>query len=240
MLTSGLEAGTQKRPYAARLPAPQRREQLLDAALSVALERGFHAVTVDGVAKAAGVTRPVVYGLFADRGALLAGLADRAERRALEQLAAVLPDVPAEPDADDPDALLVRGLTAYLTAIRDDPDNWRVILLPPEGAPVEMQQRITGHRRLVLDQLRDLCAWGLARRGGPALDVDLFARSVLTLAEGAARLLLVDPGRWSVEAFSDFARTALAGLAPTVAPSGPPSVAPSVAPPGAPPVQEDR
>src|SRR5687768_14059952 len=113
MLTPGLEAGTQKRPYAARLPAPQRREQLLDAALSVALERGFHAVTVDGVAKAAGVTRPVVYGLFADRGALLAGLADRAEHRALQQLAAVLPAVPADLDVVDPDELLVRSVTAY-------------------------------------------------------------------------------------------------------------------------------
>ncbi|MCW2667441.1 MAG: hypothetical protein JWN57_2403 [Frankiales bacterium] len=213
MLTPELDAGAGKRPYAARLPGPERREQLLNAALSVALERGFHAVTVEGVARAAGVTRPVVYGLFADRGALLAGLADRSEDRALAQLAAVLPDVPADLDLD-PDALLVQGLTAYLTAIRDDPDNWRVILLPPEGAPVQMQQRITRHRRLVLDRLRELCAWGLARRGGPALDVDLFARSVLTLAEGAARMLLVDPDRWSVDAFTDFARTVLAGLGP--------------------------
>ncbi len=216
MLTVGRDAGAQKRPYAARLPAPQRREQLLDAALRVALDRGFHAVTVDGVAKASGVTRPVVYGLFADRGALLAGLLDRAEQRALDHLVRVFPDVPADLDEVDPDDLLVRGLTAYLSAIREDPDNWRVILLPPEGAPAEMQERITAQRRLMLGRLRELCAWGLSRRGGPAVDVDLFARAVLTLAEGAARLLLVDPDRWSVEQFTSFAGTALAALAPSV------------------------
>lgn len=42
----------------------------------------------------------------------------------------------------------------------------------------------------------------------------LFARAVFTLAEGAARLLLEDPDRWSVEQFTDFTRTALAALRP--------------------------
>ncbi len=54
----------------------------------------------------------------------------------------------------------------------------------------------------------------MARRGGPALDVDLFTRSVFTLSEGAARLLLTDPQRWTVEAFSDFTRAVLAALHP--------------------------
>ncbi len=52
-------ASPAKRPYAPRLPAAQRREQLLAAAQDIALSRGFHAVSIDGVAKACGVTRPV-------------------------------------------------------------------------------------------------------------------------------------------------------------------------------------
>ena len=67
-------ASPAKKPYAPRLPAAERREQLLDAAQRIALERGFHAVSVDGVAKACGVTRPVVYGVFEDRTAMLAAL----------------------------------------------------------------------------------------------------------------------------------------------------------------------
>ncbi|MDT7545174.1 MAG: hypothetical protein QOE99_1284 [Actinomycetota bacterium] len=201
-----------KRPYAARMAPADRREQLLDTAQEIALERGFHAVTIDGVAKAAGVTRPVVYGLFADRAELLAGLLVRAESRALAQLAPALPAVPGPEDYVDPDALLVDGVTAYLSAVRDDPDTWRVILLPPEGAPAELADRLHAVHRDVLRELRVLVSWGMDRRGGAALDVDLFARGVLTLAEGAARLLLQAPDRYPVERFRAFTEDLLAGL----------------------------
>jgi hypothetical protein len=52
----------------------------------------------------------------------------------------------------------------------------------------------------------------MSQRRGPELDVDLVARSVLTLAEGAARLLLEDAERYPVERFVTFTRTALTGL----------------------------
>ena len=196
------------------MPAEQRREQLVEAALDIALERGFHAVTVDAVARACGVTRPVVYGLFADRAALLTALADRAEARTLEQLAPVFPTLADLTDDADPDELLLAGVTAYLSAVAADPRTWRVVLLPPEGAPSELAARVDAHRRVLLRQLRTLLDWGLSRRGGPALDADLFARAVFTLSEGAARLVLADPERWQVDAFTDFARTALGALRP--------------------------
>ena len=204
-----------RRPYAARMPAEQRREQLLDAAQDIALERGFHAVTVDGVARAAGVTRPVVYGLYEDRGALLGALLDRGEQRALAALAPVFPAVPAPGDDVDPDELLLRGITAYLSAVTADPVTWRLILVPPEGAPPELAARVNAQRRVLLRALRGLLDWGLARRGGPPVDPDLFARAVFTLAEGAARLLLEHPERWTIAQFADFTRTALAALRPS-------------------------
>lgn len=206
------EASPVRRPYAPRLPADQRREQLLEAAQVIALERGFHAVTVDGVARACGVTRPVVYGAFEDRTALLTAMIDRAEQRVLLQLAAVFPAVPGPADDVDPDALLVQGITAYLTAITAEPDTWRVILVPPEGAPPELVERVARQRRVQLRALRGLLEWGLARRGGPDVDAELFARAVFTLAESAGRLLLERPERWTVEQCADFARTVLAAL----------------------------
>jgi AcrR family transcriptional regulator len=207
-------ASPAKRPYAPRLPAGERREQLLEAAQRIALERGFHAVSVDGVAKACGVTRPVVYGAFEDRTALLTGMLDRAEQRVLTQLAGVFPAVPGPADDVDPDELLVQGIGAYLTAITSDPDTWRVILVPPEGAPAELVQRVATQRRVQLRALRGLLEWGLRRRGGPAVDAELFARSVFTLAESAGRLLLEHPERWTVEQLTEFARVTLAALRP--------------------------
>ena len=201
-----------KRPYAPRLPAAQRREQLVEAALDIALDRGFHAVSVDAVARACEVTRPGVYGVFEDRAALLTALADRAEERTLTQLAAVFPSLDEVGPDVDPDELLVAGVTAYLSAVAEDPRTWRIVLLPPEGAPPEIVSRVDLHRRVLLRQLRALLEWGLAQRGGPDLDPDLFARAVFTLAEGAARLVLADPERWQLATFQEFARTAMASL----------------------------
>ena len=52
------------RPASSRLPAPRRRRQLLDVAVDVFAERGFHGTSMDEVAEAAGVTKPVLYQHF--------------------------------------------------------------------------------------------------------------------------------------------------------------------------------
>src|SRR3954453_1523760 len=105
-----------------RMTAEQRREQLLDATKAIVLEDGFHAVSIEAVARAAGITRPIVYGHFADLGGLLEALVERESRRALSQL----------PDTYDD---LLGALTAYLNAVRTDPDTWRLVLVAQEGGP---------------------------------------------------------------------------------------------------------
>ena len=49
-----------RRPYAPRLPPEERREQLIDAALEVILERGYARISIEAIARTAGITRPVV------------------------------------------------------------------------------------------------------------------------------------------------------------------------------------
>jgi AcrR family transcriptional regulator len=53
-----------------RLPADQRRQQLLDVAREVFAEGGFHATSMDEVAVRAGVTKPVLYQHFPSKRAL--------------------------------------------------------------------------------------------------------------------------------------------------------------------------
>ena len=67
------------RPTAAgnvRLPAAERRRQLLDQALEVFAARGFHATSMSDVAEAAGVTKPVLYQHFASKRDLYLELLD--------------------------------------------------------------------------------------------------------------------------------------------------------------------
>ena len=50
-----------------RMPAAERRQQLLDVALEVFGRQGFHAASMNDVAEAAGVTKPVLYQHFASK-----------------------------------------------------------------------------------------------------------------------------------------------------------------------------
>ena len=65
---------TTRRKYAPRLPPGQRRDQLLDGALGLIAEGGFDALTMEAVARRSGVTKPVVYELYANRAEVIAAL----------------------------------------------------------------------------------------------------------------------------------------------------------------------
>lgn len=71
---------------AAALP---RREQLLEAAAHLFAERGFHAVGIDDIGAASGISGPGVYRHFASKQALLEALCDRAMSRMLEGAQAI-------------------------------------------------------------------------------------------------------------------------------------------------------
>ena len=153
------------------MSGPQRREQLLDVTKAIAVADGFHAVSIEAVARAAGITRPIVYGHFEDLGGLLEALVERETRRALAQLPETYDD-------------LLAALEAYLTAVRSDPDTWRLVLMPPEGAPRLLHERIAAGRAAVISRL--------AVSGSNLPDPELAAHMVSAYADEAARLVLDD------------------------------------------------
>src|SRR3954454_24957464 len=109
----------------ARMSAEERREQLLDVTKRIVSEHGFHAVSIEAVAREAGISRPIVYGHFQDLPGLLQALVDREAARALHQLDSVLP---ADLGHGDPAERLLTALRGYLEAVRSDPDTWRLVL----------------------------------------------------------------------------------------------------------------
>jgi AcrR family transcriptional regulator len=177
------------------MPAEARREQLLDVAKRIVFADGFHAVSIEGVAREAGVSRPIVYGHFHDLPGLLEALVEREGARALGQLGAVLPAALAE---RDPGERLVAALGGYLEAVRADPATWRLVLMPQEGAPRVLHEHIARGRAAVVDQL----AAALGPRSGKAVetpDAELTARLLTAFADEAARLLLAEPERYPAE-----------------------------------------
>jgi AcrR family transcriptional regulator len=182
-----------------RLPAAARREQILDATKEIAVRRGFHAVSIDAVARAAGISRPIVYDHFRDLPGLLEALIERETLRSREQLAAVLP---GEVQPGDLRGALFDAIRRYLAAAQADPDTWRLVLMPPEGAPELMRERIAAGREEAIEQLA--AAVGPQLEGAP--DRELVMRMLSTLSDEAVRLLLTRPGEYPPERLLAVAR----------------------------------
>jgi AcrR family transcriptional regulator len=199
-----------RRPYTARMPPTDRREQLLDAALRVINRDGYGGVSIEAIAREADVSRPVIYGVFEGLGDLLGALLDRQEERALRQLTAALPAAPGD---RDPDEFLVSAVRSLVDAVVGDPDTWRPILLPPDGTPEAVRARVDRDRERVRAQLESLLRWGLERRGGPnAFDLELASHALLAVAERWGRLVLSDPDEFSGERLGTFVRSLLAQM----------------------------
>jgi AcrR family transcriptional regulator len=194
------------RRYAPRLPPEERREQLLDATLSLIAETGYESVSMEGIARKAGVTKPVVYDLYGSLADLLEALLEREEERALNQLAELMP-TPAE-DAD-PAKVLVDGLDAFLRAIETRPDAWRLSLLPIEAQPGIVREQVERDRTAVAKQLASIVRWGVERLDVPISDLDLLVETIMRLAEQGGRLHLNDPETYPRERITAFAASLL-------------------------------
>jgi AcrR family transcriptional regulator len=191
-----------------RLPAAARREQILDATKSIAVERGFYAVSIDAVARAAGISRPIVYEHFNDLPGLLEALIERETVRSREQLAAVLP---GDVEPGDLRGALFDALRRYLHAAEQDPDTWRLVLMPPEGAPELMRERIAAGREEAIEQLAATVGTQIA--GAP--DGELLVRMLSTLSDEAVRLLLTRPAEYPPERLLAGARWMIDRLVPS-------------------------
>lgn len=184
-----------RRPYAARVPMEQRREQLLDAALAVIDRDGYDGMSIDAIAREAGVTRPVVYGAFDGLGALLIALLDRQQARALAQLYGALP---SDLTGDVRSLVEVAGpaLHAMLLA---DPVTWRAILAAPANVPDAVRTRIDADRAGVREVIAGLVTAGLGER----VDAEVLAHAVVAVLESLGRLVLDDPERYRAERLVD-------------------------------------
>lgn len=184
--------------------APEkRREQLIDAALSVIVQHGYEGVSIEAIARTAGVTRPVIYDHFPNLGQLLQAVIAREEHFALEQLALV---VPAAPRTDgEPAELFAAGVRSFLDVVASRPDTWRIILLPTEGTPAIVRDHVERTRAATSERIEGLVRWAIERSGIPQdLDVELSARAIRSLSEEAGRSVLTDRETYSPERYERF------------------------------------
>lgn len=192
------------------MSAAERREQLLDVALEILCDQGAEALSIDAIAKGAGITRPVVYTQFGDLPGLLHALVEREEATVLTQLAKA---IPASVGEVEPDEVIVSAIASFLSAVKERPRTWQIVLTPPQGMPRSLHDKVVERREAVIEQITPLIAWGVTKRGGPAgLDHRLLARIILVLAEEAGRLVIARPDQFPPELLVGQARVLVASL----------------------------
>lgn len=104
-----------------RLPAAERREQLLSVALSVFSEKGFHGASMNDVAEAAGVTKPVLYQHFESKRDLYMALLDEAGERLLLLIVA------SASEATSPHDQVSRGVRAYFRWVAEHRESFLLL-----------------------------------------------------------------------------------------------------------------
>lgn len=183
----------------------ERRDQLLDVTTELIAARGFQDLTLEAVARRAGITRPVVYEHFGDLVGLLDATIEREMSRALSQVSeTALTRLTDGPPVD----LMVESVASYLHTVRSHPTTWRLVLTPPEGAPPILRERIASGRAKALTGLIDAVSPALPE-GPDSPDAELTARLLSAIADHYARLVLEDPERFNPERLLKHARSIL-------------------------------
>jgi AcrR family transcriptional regulator len=197
-----------RRRHRKRLKASERREAVLDAALSLITRTGVFRVTMADVAAEGGVTKPVVYDYFANADQLLAALVRREGARALAVIGDVLPEPASLPGKGDRVRVLLSKLELFLRAVQENPDLWRLTLMPPDGTAPAVQARIEKEREAVRQRILSLLTWGLPE-DGRTLDLDLLSHAVHALAQRFARQIILDPDDFTPRRVMSLARRLL-------------------------------
>jgi AcrR family transcriptional regulator len=156
------------------LPGRQaRRQQLLDAADRI-VQRDGPAASMATIAAEAGITKPVLYRHFGDKGGLYAALADRYTERLLVDLRAALAAGRSRQDRVE------RTVDAYLAAIEAQPQMYRFLVHSDEAAPAQSQVRRFTRR------LAALLADGIvAETGAPSLRAQAWAHGIVGMVQAA-------------------------------------------------------
>jgi AcrR family transcriptional regulator len=162
---------------AQRLPAAARRRQLLDVAVGVFAQRGFHATSMSDVAEAAGVTKPVLYQHFTSKRALYLDLLNDVGlglRQAIEKATA---------DAPTPRTQVERGLVAFFRFVAEDDECFTLLF----GGGTRRDEEFAAAAAKIEHSIATAIATMLEVPGLAEHERELLAFGIVGLAEGTAR-----------------------------------------------------
>jgi AcrR family transcriptional regulator len=162
-----------------RMGVEERRQQLIGVALELFGRRSPEEVSIDEIAAAAGISRPLVYHYFPGKQ----GLYEAALRRAADELT----DRFTEPHQGPPGAGLHRVMACYFDFVDEHGPGFAALMRggPAAGSSTTTAAMIDEVRQAAYEQV--LCHLGVK---DPPARLELVVRSWVSLAESTALLWL--------------------------------------------------
>lgn len=164
-----------------RLTGEQRERQLLDVAETLFTRRGYEAVSIEDIARAAGVSRPIVYHHYGSREGVFLACVARArsqfERALLDRVSAA---------GDDLAGVFHAGGEAYFDLIEDDPQRFVLLFTASSSLHAGLSEQLATLRT---DTIRTIAT--VIRQKDPAIKSEV-ALAIAYSASGIGEQL----GRW--------------------------------------------
>jgi len=162
-----------------RLPAAERREQLLAVAMDVFAQREYHQTSMNDVADAAGITKPVLYQHFASKRELYLALIEEAGTRLL---AAVTDPRIATTEGRRRTEL---GFIAYFQWVHEDNDAFQLLFGGGSRRDAEFSEAAGRFTSMIADVIEPLITADIDAEHRRTL-----AHAIVGLSEGVSRRLI--------------------------------------------------
>ena len=164
-------------PVGARLRAAERRAQLLKVARRLFARDGYRGASMESIAEAAGVTKPVLYQHFPSKRALYEALLAVDLGRLTEELEAAFSQVEGNAER------LRRGFRAYLEFVHDHEDAFRLLFTEALALEADFERQVAAFRAWVAERVAAIIA---AEAGLEEPRARALAAAIVGMAEGAA------------------------------------------------------
>lgn len=166
-----------------RMARKDRERQMLDAAVAVFAERGYHETSMDEIAERAGISKPMVYLYLGSKEELFGSCLEREYGRVMTAITeAAVAELP-------PDEQLWRALHAVFEVVAEHRDGWMVLHRQGVRAAGSIGERTDALRSETIEVVRQLLTQAMAagrRRKYDEDELAMCAHALVGAAESVA------------------------------------------------------